>query len=391
MKQLISYLIVLTLSLATCIIQPAPAHSGTLNGIHIITASDLNAPTGNITFNELPDETLEPVYTPAEYGGDATAPTLTFKAMFEGQRYSRNTATDCPGATALGCIISNPSNPLSLSTDIRTRIVGIISNPAFSDGRVIATQKNAAYSILFDKDVARVGITVGDLDAVGAVKVKVFDRTGALLGEVTNSTTGTEYLGFATDDDKEKIAGVQLSLVGAENDGYLIGDISFIQQVPHNVVCNDLVVNGSFEKPVVLYYGLEPSIEGWDLVQGKGIEINNQYISKPYDGSQFVDLDSTNSTTKISQKIATQVGETYKLTFAFEATNHQGDRDKLNVNWGNELVVALDKGASDDKWEVKTYNLEAKSTETILSFDNLNEIANSYGTRLDAVSLNLCQ
>ncbi|NEO56839.1 MAG: hypothetical protein F6K54_29455, partial [Okeania sp. SIO3B5] len=204
MKQLTSYLIVLTLSLATWIVQPTLAHSGTLNGIHIITASDLNAPTGNITFNELSENTYEPVYTPAEYGGDTTAPTVTFKAMFEGQSYSQN---DCPGVTVFGCIIGNPSKPLSLSTDPLTRGISIVAaDSSFSDSRAIATQQNAAYSILFDKDLARVGITVGDLDTVGAVKVKVFDRNGGLLGEVTNSKTGTEYLGFATDDDKEKIA-----------------------------------------------------------------------------------------------------------------------------------------------------------------------------------------
>ncbi|GGA47545.1 hypothetical protein CYANOKiyG1_66620 [Okeania sp. KiyG1] len=37
------------------------------------------------------------------------------------------------------------------------------------------------------------------------------------------------------------------------------------------------------------------------------------------------------------------------------------------------------------------YNLEATSTETVLSFDNLNDITNGAGTRLNGVSVNLCQ
>ncbi|NEO57666.1 MAG: DUF642 domain-containing protein, partial [Okeania sp. SIO3B5] len=240
---------------------------------------------------------------------------------------------------------------------------------------------------------------------VGAVKVKVFDRNGGLLGEVTNSKTGTEYLGFATDDDKEKIAGVQMSLLSPENGGYLIGDISFIQQVPQKVLCqntapNNLVVNGSFEKPdtqTEYSYGVKgflvkTPIEGWQSSQN--IEINHKDLGKSaYSGSQFVDLDSINATTKISQKIATQVGKTYKLTFAFEASDNLAavEHDKLNVYWGNELLEALDKLDNDTAWEVMNYDVEAKTTETILSFDNLNEKANSYGTRLDAVSLNLCQ
>lgn len=106
-----------------------------------------------------------------------------------------------------------------------------------------------------------------------------------------------------------------------------------------------------------------------------------------------MDLDSYNSTTKISQKIATQVGKTYKLTFAFKASYNPAtvEHQKLNVHWGNELVEALDKLDSETPWEEKTYNLEAKSTETVLSFDNLNETPNSYGIHLDGVSLNLCQ
>ncbi|MGB3514579.1 MAG: DUF642 domain-containing protein [Microcoleaceae cyanobacterium] len=171
------------------------------------------------------------------------------------------------------------------------------------------------------------------------------------------------------------------------------------KQACDNTVPNNLVVNGSFEKPVMVYkgYSSERAIEGWELVAGPFIELNSLYITYPnltnvYDGSQFVDLDSSNATTKISQKIATQPGERYKLTFAFTGSgNSTTEHDKLNVSWGLELVEALDKVDSDIAWEVKTYNLTAKSTETVLSFDNLNEVANSYGTHLDGVSLNLCQ
>ncbi|NET44600.1 FG-GAP-like repeat-containing protein [Okeania sp. SIO2B3] len=170
-----------------------------------------------------------------------------------------------------------------------------------------------------------------------------------------------------------------------------------------NTAPNNLVINGSFEKPVVPGYGFETSIEGWELVQGLVIELNSLYITYPnltdvYDGSQFVDLDSLatqeygKTITKIYQKIPTQPGKTYKLTFAFTGSGTSTtEHDKLNLRWGDELVEALDKVDAETTWEVKTYNLQAKSTETVLSFDNLNEVADGYGTRIDGVSLNLCQ
>ncbi|MGB3514577.1 MAG: DUF642 domain-containing protein, partial [Microcoleaceae cyanobacterium] len=226
--------------------------------------------------------------------------------------------------------------------------------------------------------------------------------------QLVSGNGGTDNSAFTIDSDRLKIIGspdyetksnysIRVQTTDSQGGTFQktftinINDI-VEQQTCDNTAPNNLVVNGSFEKPVVAGYSVEKSIEGWDLVQGIGIEIN-QYINNPFDATQLVELDSTNSTTKISQKIATQVGKTYELTFAFKATDNPAtvEHDKLNVHWGNELVEALDKVDSDTTWEVKTYNLEAKSTETILSFDNLNETANSYGTRLDGVSLNLCQ
>ncbi|WP_202225617.1 FG-GAP-like repeat-containing protein, partial [Okeania sp. KiyG1] len=183
-----------------------------------------------------------------------------------------------------------------------------------------------------------------------------------------------------------------------------------------NTAPNNLVINGSFETPktpkeedyvFVTPYGsypkLVPPVKGldnWELVEGPGIIVYNDNLFvydgykyfQAYDGSQLVQLDSDNATTKISQKIATQPGDIYKLTFGFAGSGKSTtEHDKLNVNWGSELVEALDKLDSDTEWEVKTYNLQAKSTETVLSFDNLNETANGYGANLDGISVNLCQ
>ena len=102
-----------------------------------------------------------------------------------------------------------------------------------------------------------------------------------------------------------------------------------------------------------------------------------------------MDLDSYGATTKISQKIATQPGENYKLSFALKGNSASGQENTVNVHWGTTLVEAFASVDNNTTWEVKTYNLQAQSSETILSFDNLGEIADGSGTRLDGVCVNL--
>ncbi|GGA16848.1 DUF642 domain-containing protein [Okeania sp. KiyG1] len=148
----------------------------------------------------------------------------------------------------------------------------------------------------------------------------------------------------------------------------------------------NLVVNGSFETPVVTnFVGFNRSITGWDLFAGPTIEINNKFITQPSDGSQVVELDSF-AVSGIYQDIPTEAGKTYKLSFAFKA-NPNASENKLNVRWGDTVVANLSKTATDTEWEVYAYDLKATSNNTRLSFDNLNEISDAVGTFIDAVSL----
>lgn len=155
----------------------------------------------------------------------------------------------------------------------------------------------------------------------------------------------------------------------------------------------NLVVNGSFEEPVVEYLSFENPIPGWKIFKSVAVEMRHPFTANAYDGEQFIELDGTtfgvNGLTRISQDIPTQKGQTYKLSFAFSPTPGVLD-NKLNVYWGDELVVALDEsgqGLSNTKWQVYDYCLEANSTNTNLSFDNFNETPDDVGSYLDAVSV----
>ena len=54
-------------------------------GIIDIPESAFQAGAGKITFSEVPLGTLNPTFTPADYGGGASSPTVTFGGFFAGQ------------------------------------------------------------------------------------------------------------------------------------------------------------------------------------------------------------------------------------------------------------------------------------------------------------------
>jgi len=150
----------------------------------------------------------------------------------------------------------------------------------------------------------------------------------------------------------------------------------------------NLVVNGSFEVPVVHYLGYPESVLGWKLSAGLAIEIQAGIVGAAKDGEQLVELDSL-GVSGIYQDIPTKPGKTYKLTFAFSPRPSVVE-NKLNVSWGETKVVQLDKsgeGISYTDWEVYTYNLKATGHITRLSFDDLDETSDDLGSFIDAVSL----
>ena len=85
-----------------------------------------------------------------------------------------------------------------------------------------------------------------------------------------------------------------------------------------------ILVNGSFEQPVVTNYvtlftgatNLAPWVIGTN--SDEVVYINNGYPSaSAYDGGQYLDLDGGSGPGQIRQTFATTVGRTYYLSFAY--------------------------------------------------------------------------
>lgn len=191
-----------------------------------IDEAAFNAQAGLITFSEKALGSVNPVYTAAEYGGSVGAPTVSFGGFFTGQ--SLGTVLTCPtGAAVTGCVTGLPTGVLSLSgLSPLTSIVGDGSNPT---SPVLSGTPlfNGPVSILFDRDMAGVGLDGGYFNSIGGTAITAFARDGSVIGSVSNTTTGIEFLGLVTADGSQRIAGLQYTLVGAEPAGFAIDNLRF--------------------------------------------------------------------------------------------------------------------------------------------------------------------
>jgi len=159
--------------------------------------------------------------------------------------------------------------------------------------------------------------------------------------------------------------------------------------VPANA---DLIENGGFEDPAIAAgsYALYDVIPGWYLVDGIGdIEIQNNIAGSPYEGEQFVELDSTQPST-IGQDVDTVAGQQYTLSFAFSArpgTNIDTD-NVMRVMWGGIELFNMAAPDFTPNWTVFSFDVTAASVVTTLTFGDLSVNArNSYGVYLDDVRL----
>lgn len=180
---------------------------------------------GLITFSEFGLNTVNPTYNPADYGAGAGAPVVTFGGYFTGQ--SMGGAGDCPGAAVTGCVIGTPTGALSLDpASPETFITQDAANPT-SPVLTGSPRFNGAISILFDQDIAGVGLDGGYFNAIGGTAITAFDRDGNIIGQVANNGLGIEFLGLVTENGANAIAGLQFSLVGPEPAGFAIDNLRF--------------------------------------------------------------------------------------------------------------------------------------------------------------------
>jgi len=204
------------------------AEDGLRGGGSVVRVDEtaFQAGSGLITFSEVSLGATNPVYTPADYGGGAGNPDVSFGGFFDGQSLG-DAATCPPGAAVTGCVIGTPSSPLALDpASPQTFTVNDGANPT-SPVLSGSPTFNGPVAILFDEDIAGVGLEGGFFDSVNSTSITAFSRTGQVLGSVLNEETGIEFLGLVTASGNNEIAGLLFSLAGAESAGFAIDNLRF--------------------------------------------------------------------------------------------------------------------------------------------------------------------
>ena len=217
-----------------------------------VEESQFKAGSGRITFSEFPTGSRNPAYPPARYGGGPGSPTVRFGGFFQGRRLSA--PADCPpGAATTGCLSGAPGDPLTL--DPRAPYAQTMPHPT-NDGYHLVPPALAGtpagsgpIAILFDHDVAAVGLHAIGLNAPATVAISVYDRNGRMLGRLATRRGGVDFLGLATSDLSPRIAGLEFHLVGPEPMGFGVDNIRF--GAPQQI---DLpgVVPPAARRPVIL-------------------------------------------------------------------------------------------------------------------------------------------
>lgn len=190
-----------------------------------VPSASFVAGAGVITFSNY--GAVNPTYTPADYGGGAGSPTVKTGGWFVGQSLSGNPGVDCPGGAASACVVGTPTGPLAL--DLGSPNVFVTGDGANPTSPVLSGSPtfNGPIAIWFDTDQYGVGFDGGFFDAVGSTGIRAFDRAGNVLGTVSNTGLGIEFLGLVTNNGLAQIAGVELTLTGSEPAGFAIDNLRF--------------------------------------------------------------------------------------------------------------------------------------------------------------------
>jgi hypothetical protein len=170
---------------------------------------------------------------------------------------------------------------------------------------------------------------------------------------------------------------------------YLLFSALLLSFATLSLHASNIVVNGSFELPALSNpsWSLFDSIPGWSLASGPYIEVQNHVAGNPYDGNQFVELDST-AESAIFQDLPTLTGVQYYLSFAF-SPRPGVPVNSMGVSWNGSSVTtvsATGTGLLDTSWTVYNFTVTASSTTTRLQFSGLGP-SDSLGEYVDAVSV----
>lgn len=149
----------------------------------------------------------------------------------------------------------------------------------------------------------------------------------------------------------------------------------------------NLIINGSFEADAQAAgtWNIYPNLAGW-TGGSNGIELRNNVAGSAYDGSNFIELDTT-ANSSATQNIGTTLGTVYNLSFAYSPrTGVASTSNGIEVFWdGVSQGTFTGFTNANTAWALESLNVTGTGFDT-LEFAAVGT-SDSYGGSLDAVSL----
>jgi hypothetical protein len=169
--------------------------------------------------------------------------------------------------------------------------------------------------------------------------------------------------------------------------------VSALMLLPANAAHAGLIVNGGFEQPDIPTgtFQVFGAIPGWTTVSGCCIEIQDHIAGSPFEGDQFVEMDSFNNSGMIQTIVPTVPGQQYTLSFAYSPRpTVAASSNTIQVSFNGVTLDTISLsgiGLSDTNWTVFSYNVTTPGTSAVLGFAALGT-SDTLGGYLDDVQLN---
>jgi MYXO-CTERM domain-containing protein len=135
----------------------------------------------------------------------------------------------------------------------------------------------------------------------------------------------------------------------------------------------NLIVNGSFEQPVVSPGGfiVVGSIAGWTTIFGSGIEVENNAVGPAFAGSQLVEMDS-NDNSGMQQLVPTIAGRSYTLSVEYSPRPGVDiGSSGIEVRINGIIIDTIARngiGLSTTSWTKFSYPVVATGSSTAVEF-----------------------
>jgi PEP-CTERM motif len=166
----------------------------------------------------------------------------------------------------------------------------------------------------------------------------------------------------------------------------VLSTLALLAAVPAHA---NLLVDGGFEVSEVAFgqYAILPATGNW--VGTPNIEVQNHVAGSPYEGNQYVELDTV-ANSGIYQDFASVAGATYRIHFEYSPRpGVAADSNGIAFYWNDSLLAMIASsgmGLADTVWSAYDFTALATSSISRVMFSAIG-ISDSVGGYLDNVSV----